>query len=162
MIKILDLFSTTHLWNIGGILSVFQWELFLCTNFESSQRKKSKFFNFIYIYIDDVLSPLKNPHFNDPLHLIYPSKHETKDTKTSTSYLNLLSDLDINGRLKRGIYDKPDDFKFPFLSNKIHSARTYGQYALIRRIKLLYVIRIKKNRNKLIVNANLKLTSFGQ
>lgn len=72
--------------------------------------------------------------------------------------------MDIKGRLKRGIYDKPDDFnlqiiKFPFLSSKIHSACTYGQYALIRRIKLLYVIRIKKH-NKLIGNA--KLTSFGQ
>ena len=97
-------------------------------------RKKDKklaiSFNSPFRYIDDVLS-LNNSKFGDYVERIYPIELEIKDTTDtvkSVSYLDLHLEIDNEGRLKTKLYDKRDDFSFPFLSSKIQTAPTYGVY----------------------------------
>jgi hypothetical protein len=78
--------------------------------------------NHTFRYTDDVLS-INNHDFHNYVHLIYPDELEIKDTTESdksASYLDILLNVDSNGRLKATIYDKRDDFDFaivdfPFL-----------------------------------------------
>jgi hypothetical protein len=69
-------------------------------------------FNFTFCYIDDVIS-LNNStigDFVDRLEL-YSIELEIKDTADrSASYLDLLLEVDREGRLKTKLYDKRDDF----------------------------------------------------
>jgi hypothetical protein len=61
------------------------------------------------------------------VHLIYPDELEIKDTTEydrSASYLDILLNIDSNGRLTTTLYDKRDDFdfaivNFPFLCSDI-------------------------------------------
>jgi hypothetical protein len=60
------------------------------------------------------------------VYLIYPDELEIKNTTESdkpASYLDILINIDSNGRLTTSIYDKRDNFgfaivKFPFLCTK--------------------------------------------
>ena len=88
-------------------------------------------FNFIYRYIDDVLSP-KNTKFAQYLEFIYPRELEITETPASSSYLDCYLYID-NGKLTTRFYDKRDDFNFlivnfPFLSSNIPSSTAYGVY----------------------------------
>jgi hypothetical protein len=68
--------------------------------------------NNTFRYIDDVLS-INNHNFHNYVHLIYPDELEIKDTTESdksTSYLDILLNIDSNGRLTTSLYDKRDDF----------------------------------------------------
>jgi hypothetical protein len=63
-------------------------------------------------YFDDVLS-INNHNFHNYVHLIYPDELEIKDTKESdksASYLDILLNIDSNGRLTTSLYDKRDYF----------------------------------------------------
>jgi hypothetical protein len=79
-------------------------------------------FNHTFRYIDDVLST-NNHNFHNYIHLSYPDELEIKDTTESdksASYLDIISNIDANGRLTTTPYDKRDDFdfaivNFPFL-----------------------------------------------
>ena len=65
-----------------------------------------------YRYIDDVLS-INNHNFHNYVHLIYPNELEINDTTESdrcASYLDILLNIDSNGRLTTTLYDKCDDF----------------------------------------------------
>ena len=62
-------------------------------------------FNLTYRYIYDVLS-INNHNFHNYVHLIYPDELEIKDTTESdrcVSYLDILLNIDANGRLTTNI-----------------------------------------------------------
>ena len=92
------------------------------------EKKKSlaMTFNLTFRYIDNVLS-INNSYFHTYVDLIYPSELEIKDTTESSisaSYLDILVNRDINGKLTTQLYDKQDDFSFsivnfPYLCSKL-------------------------------------------
>ena len=92
-------------------------------------------FNFIYRYIDDVLS-INNSRFAEFLPLIYPPElavKETTDTASSASFLDLYLEFDDSGQLSTKIYDKRDDFNFkiinfPNMCSNIPASPAYGVY----------------------------------
>ena len=74
-------------------------------------------FNFIYKYIDDVLS-LKNTKFTKYLEFIYLREleiNETTETAASSLYLDCYLYID-NGKLTTRLYDKRDTSIFPLLT----------------------------------------------
>jgi hypothetical protein len=83
----------------------------------------------------DVLS-INNHNFHNYVHLIYPNELKIKDTTESdksASYLDILLNIDSNGRLTTSLYDKSDDFdfaivNFPFLCSNIPLSPAYGVY----------------------------------
>jgi hypothetical protein len=90
-------------------------------------------FNHTFRYIDDVL-PINNHNFHNYVHLIYPDELEIKDTTESdksASYLDILLNIDSDGRLTTTLYDKRDYFDFaiincPFLCSNIPLSPDYG------------------------------------
>ena len=68
--------------------------------------------------------------------MIYPDELDIKDTTESdkyASYLDILLNIDSNGRLTTSRYDKRDDFDFvivdfPFLCSSIPLPPAYGVY----------------------------------
>ena len=84
------------------------------------------------LYIDDVLS-INNHNFHNYVHLIYPDELEIKDTTESdrcASYLDILLNIDSDGRLTTTLYDKRDDFdfaivNFPFLCSNVPLSPAY-------------------------------------
>jgi hypothetical protein len=72
-------------------------------------------------------STINNHNFHNYVHLIYPDQLEINDTtesNKSSSYLDILLNIDSNGRLTTSLYDKRDDFyfaivNFPFLCSNI-------------------------------------------
>jgi hypothetical protein len=107
-----------------------------CVN--TAERKLARSFNFTFRYIDDVLS-LDNSRFNDFVDHIYPIEFEIKyttDTDKYVSYLVLHIEIDNEGWLRTKLYDKRDDFNFPFvifvnfpfICSNIPAASPYGVY----------------------------------
>jgi hypothetical protein len=90
-----------------------------------NNKKLAVSFNHTFKYIDDVLS-INNHNFHNSVHLIYPDELEIKDateSDKSASYLDILLNIDPNGRLTTSLYYKYDDFdfaiiNFPFLCYK--------------------------------------------
>jgi hypothetical protein len=94
--------------------------------------------------------------------LIYPDELEIKDTTESdksASYLDILLNIDNNGRLTTSLYDKRDDFdfaivNFPFLcSNILPLSPAYGVYIsqLIRYARACFVYGDFSKRGKLLI-----------
>jgi hypothetical protein len=103
---------------------------FLQKLLRDANKKTAVSFNHIFRYIDDVLS-INNCNFHNYVHLIYPDELEIKDAteyNKSASYLDIVFNIDSNGRLTTSLYHKRDDFdfaivNFPFLCGKVpHSA----------------------------------------
>ena len=94
--------------------SLFVWGRLLKKN----EKKLAQFFNFTFLYINDVLS-LNNSRFSDFIDRLYPIELEIKWQCRA---------------LRTKLYDKRDDFnfpfvKFPFLCSKIlQPAPAYGVY----------------------------------
>ena len=94
-------------------------------------------FNSTFRYIDDVLS-INNDQFNSYVDSIYPSELEIKDTtesSTSASYLDVLLNIDADGKLTTQLYDKRDDFSFtivnfPYICSNIPLSPAYGVYRI--------------------------------
>ena len=66
-----------------------------------NNKKLAVSFNHTFRYIDDVLS-INNHNFHNYVHLIYPDELDIKDTTESdksASYLDILLNIDSNGRL---------------------------------------------------------------
>jgi hypothetical protein len=83
-----------------------------------NEKKLARSFNFMFRYIDDVLS-LNNSRFGDFVDRIYPIEFELKnttDTDRSASYIDLHLEIDSRGRLRRKLYDKRDDFNVPIVN----------------------------------------------
>ena len=115
----------------------------------------------IYIwFIDDVLS-INNHNFHNYVHLIYPDELEIKDTTESdksASYLDILLNINSNGRLSTLLYDKHDDFdfaivNFPFLCSNIPLSSAYGVYIsqLIRYARACFAYEDFSKRGKLLL-----------
>jgi hypothetical protein len=71
-------------------------------------------FNSTFRYIDDVLS-IDNNQFHSYVDSICPNELDIKDTtesSTSASYLDILLNIDADGKLRTQLYDKQDDFQF--------------------------------------------------
>ena len=110
---------------------------FIQTLIKSGKRHLAKSFNFTYRYIDDVFS-LNNHKFSDYVYDIYPVTleleiKETTDDQYHSSFLDLLLEIDKDGRLRVKIYDKRDDFNFdivnfPFLCGNVPQSPSYGVY----------------------------------
>jgi hypothetical protein len=74
--------------------------------------------NHIFKYIYDVLS-INNHNFHNYVHLIYFDELEIKGTTESdksASHLDILLNIDSNGRLTTTLYDKCDDFDFAIVN----------------------------------------------
>jgi hypothetical protein len=92
-------------------------------------------FNSTFRYIDDVLS-INYDQFHSYIGSIYPSELEIKDTTesfTSASYLDVLLNIDANGKLTTQLYDNLDDFSFaivnfPYICSNIPLSPAYGVY----------------------------------
>ena len=122
-------------------------------------KKLAVSFNLTYRYIDDVLS-INNHNFHNYVHLIYPNELERKDTTESdrsASYLDILLNIDSNGRLTTTLYDKRDDFNFaivnfPFLCSNIPLSPAYGVYIsqLIRYARACYAYEDFLRRGQLL------------
>jgi hypothetical protein len=92
-------------------------------------------FNLTFRYIDDVLS-INNDQFHSYVDFIYPSELEIKDTtesSTSASYLDVLLNIDADGKLTTQLYDKRDDFSFtivnfPYICSNIPLSPAYEVY----------------------------------
>jgi hypothetical protein len=124
-------------------------------------------FNHTFWYIDDVLS-INNHNFHNYVLLIYPHELEIKDTTESdksASYLDILLNIDSNGRLTTLLYDKHDDFdfaivNFPFLCtcSNIPLSPAYGVYIsqLIRYARACFAYEYFSKRGKLLIK-NLML-----
>jgi hypothetical protein len=62
---------------------------------------------------------IKNDHFHSYVDSIYPSELEIKDTiesPTSASYLDVLLNIDVGGKLSTQLYDKRNDFEFAIVN----------------------------------------------
>jgi hypothetical protein len=71
-------------------------------------------FNHTFRFIDNVLS-ISNQNFHNYVNLTYPDDLKIKGTTESdksASYLDILLNIDGNGRLTTSLYDKRDDFEF--------------------------------------------------
>ena len=94
--------------------------------------------------------------------MIYPEELEIKDTTDSdksASYLDILLDIDSNGRLTTTLYDKRDDFNFaivnfPFLCSNIPLSPAYGVYIsqLIRYTRACFTYGSFSRRGQLLTN----------
>ena len=79
---------------------------------------------------------LSNPNFDKYVDQIYPPELDIKNTTESarsTSYLDLLLNVDANKILHTKLYDKRDDFNFPivnfpFLDSNIPASPAYGVF----------------------------------
>jgi hypothetical protein len=100
-----------------------------------NEKKLARSFNFMFRYIDDVLS-LHNSRFGyfvDHIYSIELEIKDTTDTYRSASYLDLHLEIDSEGQLRTKHYDKRDDFNlpivnFPFICSNIPATPAYGVY----------------------------------
>jgi hypothetical protein len=84
--------------------------------------------NIYVVFGDQVFQQFIGITMDTNVHLIYPGELEIKDTTESdksVSYLDILLNIDSNGRVTTSLYDKRDDFdfaifNFPFLFSNIH------------------------------------------
>jgi hypothetical protein len=115
-------------------------------------------FNHTFRYIN-VLS-INNHNFHNYVQLIYPNELEIKETTESDkspSYLDILLNIDSNGRLTTSLYNKRDDFditiaNFPFLCSDIPLSPAYGVYIsqLIRYARACFAYKDFSKRGKLL------------
>jgi hypothetical protein len=62
---------------------------------------------------------INNHNFHNYVHLIYPDELEIKDTTESASYLDILLNIDSNGRLTTSLYGKRNDFDFAIVNKSM-------------------------------------------
>ena len=106
---------------------------FIQGHLKKNEKKLAPSFNFMFRYIDDVLS-LNNSRFGDFVHRINPIEIEIKhttDTDRSASYLDLHLEIESEGRLRTKFYDKRDDFNFPIKLYSTMSQRKYKSKNII-------------------------------
>jgi hypothetical protein len=123
-------------------------------------------FNSTFRYIDDVLS-INNDQIHSYIDSIYPSGLEIKDTtesSTSASYLNVLLNIDADGKQTTQLYDKRDDFSFTIVNfpcSNIPLSPAHGIYVsqLIRYAKACSTHDQFLNRSRLLTD-KLMLQGF--
>ena len=111
-----------------------------------------------------------NPDFENYLGQMYPPELEIKDTtesKTSSSYLDLLVSIGTDGQLHTSLYDKRDDnfhiTNFPFMSSNIPSSPAYDvfisqltRYARTSSSYECFILRAVRLSNKLLGQGYVK------
>ena len=105
---------------------------FIQTLIKSGKRHLAKSFNFTYRYIDDVFHWTTINSVITFMTYIKEIK-ETTDDQYHSSFLDLLLEIDKNGRLRVKIYDKRDGcnfdiVNFPFLCGNVPQSPSYGVY----------------------------------
>ena len=108
--------------------SFFVWGRLHTGAFKKNEKKLVRSFNFMFRYIDDVLS-LNNYWFGDFVDRIYPIELEIKDTTDtyrSASYLDLPVENDSEVWLRTKLYGKRDDFNFPIVNFPFICSNRYG------------------------------------
>jgi hypothetical protein len=125
---------------------------------QDNNKKLAVSFNHTFRYIDNVLS-INNHNFYKYVYLIYPDDLEIKDTTESDKsdlYLDILRNIDSNGRLQTSLYYKRDDFdftivNFPFPCSNKPLSPAYGVYIsqLIRYAKAWFAYEDFSKRGKL-------------
>ena len=93
-------------------------------DYEESQLKPARSFNFTFRFLDDVFS-LKNCKFDDFVDLI---ELEIKYTTYTASYLDLHPESDSENRIRTKLYDIRDDFNFPIVNIFYLYAATFQQH----------------------------------
>jgi hypothetical protein len=141
--------------------SIFLFVLFILN------KKLAVSFNYTFRYIDDVLS-INNHNFHNYVHFIYPDEVEIKGTTESdksASYLDILLNIDSNGRLTTSLYDKRDDFDFaivksPFLCSNKPLSPAYGVYVsqLIRYARACFAYEDFSKQGRLLTNKLMLLS----
>ena len=128
--------------NCGPLLAdlfLYSYEAdFIQGLFKKNEKKLARFFNFMFRYIDNVIS-LNDSRFGDLVGRIYPIElkiKETTDTNRSAPYLDLHLEIDNEGRLRKKLYHKRDDFNFPivnfpFICSNIPAAPAYRVHLYI-------------------------------
>jgi hypothetical protein len=109
-------------WQTYSYEAEFVQKLLRDHNKKTKKTKLAASFIHTYRYIDDALS-INHHNFHNYVHLIHPHELEIKDTPESDKsalYLDILLNVDFNGRLTTSLYNKRDDFdfaivNFPFL-----------------------------------------------
>ena len=107
--------------------------LFNATFNKKNEKELDRSFHFRLRYIDDVIS-LNDSKLGDCADLSNWTwnKDDTTHTARSASYLDLHLVIDSDDRLKTKIYDKRDDFNYPFVTfhlyRKQHIQPAYGVY----------------------------------
>jgi hypothetical protein len=124
-----------------------------------NNKKLAVSFNHTFRYINDVLST-NNHNFHNYVHLIYPDELKITDTTEydkSASYIDILLNMNSNGRLTTSLYDKRDDFdfaivNFPFLCSNISLLPACGVYIsqLIRYTRACFAYEDFSKRGKLL------------
>jgi hypothetical protein len=127
-------------------------------------------FNSTFRYIDDVIS-INNDQFHSYVNYIYPSESEIKyntESFTSASYLDVLLNIDADGKLTTKLYDKRDDFNFtivnfPYICSNTLLSPAYGVYIskLIRFARSCYTYDQFLSRTRLLTE-KLMLQGFVQ
>jgi hypothetical protein len=116
-------------------LFLYSYEAEFVQKLLQDNKENTVSFNQTFRYIDNVLS-IHNHNFYNFVHLIYSDELEIKDTTESdksASNLEILLNINSNGRLTTSLYDKPDDFdfaivNFPFLCSIIPLSPAYAVY----------------------------------
>ena len=105
---------------------------FIQSLLSAGKKQLASQYNFIYRYIDDVLSSIFQIFIMILVRCI-PLSFRIKDTtesNTSAFYLDLLLSIGRDGQLRTSLYDKRNDFNFhitnyAFLSSNIRSSSAY-------------------------------------
>ena len=111
------------------VKKLYQMEITLSAT-KSCHRKLARSFNLCYRYIDDLIV-FNNKKFGDYVNKIYPSQLTVEKANTYddlADYLDLTFIIGNNNRLYTKLYDKRDDFDFPFLSSNIPTSPSHGVY----------------------------------
>ena len=86
-------------------------------------------FNLSSRYLDDLLN-IDNPYFEQMVGHIYPTElqlNKANSSDTAAPFLDLNLSI-TNGIVSSKIYDKRDDFNFPFLAGDVPRSLSYGVY----------------------------------
>jgi hypothetical protein len=120
-------------------------------------------FNHTFRYIDDVLS-INNNNFHNYVHVVYPDELEINDTTESdrsASYLDILINIDSNGRLTTSLSYKRDDFDFAIVNfpilctcSNIPLSPAYGVYVsqLIKYTRACFAYEAFSERGRRLTN----------
>ena len=102
---------------------------------KNNEKMLAPSFNVTFQYIDDVLS-LANSKFVDR---IYPTNLKIKDatdTARPATYIEVHTINDSEGRLRKKIYDKRDDFKFPISNFPFLCVNIPAAHVLVYRVPI--------------------------
>jgi hypothetical protein len=154
---------------VGADCAPLLADLFLCSYgagfvrrlLQDNNRRLAVSFSHTFGYVGGVLS-VGGRSFRNYVHLVCPDGLEVGDTTESdrsASYLDVLLDVDSNGRLTTSLYDKRDDFdfaivNFPFLCGNIPLSPAYGVYVsqLIRYARACFAYEGFSKRGGLLTN----------